>query len=109
MALLTPHFRFFEGSQSPHTILHTPRKAAAKRSFHAVTFMGPRNVTFLLVTLSIAIGSLLAICVSRGCAPSGVFVHGTALHHKHHAPDSGDVFQRISMQRDDVRLHAGRD
>jgi hypothetical protein len=41
-------------------------------------------------------------------AARNIFVDCAALHHEHNAPDSGDVAQRIAIERDDVRLHAGR-
>ena len=42
---------------------------------------------------------------SRGVLHS---LNDTPLHHKYDAPNGSDVFQRISIKRNDVRLQAGR-
>src|SRR5579872_1601692 len=36
-------------------------------------------------------------------------VHHAFFHHEHHTTHYGDVFQRITIERDDVGLHAARD
>jgi hypothetical protein len=41
-----------------------------------------------------------------GC---GILIDDPALHDKYNAPDGGDVFQRVSIERDDVRLQTGGD
>lgn len=40
---------------------------------------------------------------------TGALVNNAALHHEHNAANGGDVFQRIAVQGDDVRLQAGGD
>src|ERR1700723_791762 len=40
--------------------------------------------------------------------PLGVLVNA-ALHYKHNAPNGGIVFQRVPIERNDVRLKAGED
>src|ERR1700720_3561449 len=53
--------------------------------------------------------SRLDASVRRNRAARGVLVNHAALHYKYHAPNGGDVFQRVSIERNDVRLKAGGD
>jgi hypothetical protein len=46
--------------------------------------------------------------INRNRAARGVLVNHAALHYKYDAPDGRNVFQRIAIERDDVRLLAGR-
>src|ERR1700686_5452209 len=48
--------------------------------------------------------SRLDTCIKRNRAARGVLVDHAALHYKHNAPNGGDVFQRVSIKRNDVRL-----
>src|ERR1700676_508146 len=53
--------------------------------------------------------SRLDACIKRNRAARGVLVNHAALHYKYNAPNGGDVFQRVSIERNDVRLKAGGD
>ena len=53
--------------------------------------------------------SRLDACVNRNRAARGVLVNHAALHYKYDAPDGRNVFQRIPIERDDIRLQTRRD
>src|ERR1017187_7035189 len=53
--------------------------------------------------------SRLDACIKRQLAARGVLGPPAPLHYKHSAPNGGDVFQRVSIERNDVRLNAGGD
>src|ERR1700747_2056881 len=53
--------------------------------------------------------SRLDASIKRNRAARRVLVNHAALHYKYHGPNSGDVFQRVSIERNDVRLKAGGD
>jgi hypothetical protein len=46
---------------------------------------------------------------NRDCATRSVLVNHAAPHHKYDAPDGRNVFQRIAIERNDVRLQTGPD
>jgi hypothetical protein len=47
--------------------------------------------------------------VNRNRAARDILVNHSALHYKYDAPDGRNVFQRIPIERNDVRLQARRD
>src|SRR6266852_1193174 len=51
--------------------------------------------------------SRLDACVNRNRAARGVLINRAALHYKYAAPHGRDVFKRIPIECDDVRLQAG--
>ncbi len=53
--------------------------------------------------------SRLDASVNRDRAARDVLVNHAAPHNKYDAPDGGNVFQRIAIERNDVRLQAGPD
>src|ERR1700686_3667459 len=53
--------------------------------------------------------SSLDTCIKRNRAARGVLVDHAALHKNPTAPNGGDVFQRVSIERNDVRLKPGGD
>jgi len=57
----------------------------------------------------LTVESRLDARIERNRAPGGVLVNNAALHYKYNAPNGCDVFQRISIERNDVRLQAGGD
>src|SRR6516225_10706022 len=65
---------------------------------------GIRSLSFGTCHLRWLISRSMRVSCARG-----VFVNSTALHDKDNAPNGGDVFQWIPIERDDVRLEAGRD
>ena len=57
----------------------------------------------------LTVSSRLDARTERNRAPSSVLVNNAALHYKYNAPNGCDVLQRISIERNDIRLQAGGD